>query len=126
MPQATGQHDETPFVDLTITATSARATVRHTHAARSCDGHFPRDPLLPGAFVAGLLAQVGARLVAPSDERPAALAEVVQCVFRHRIHPDDHIVVVATCDADHQTVEAEVHTERGIAARATLRFGTPS
>ena len=115
--------DDDPFVDLALTATTARATLRRAHAERLCAGHFPDDPLLPGAFLAGLLADLGARLVATTGAK-VALAEVVRCVFRHRVRPDDDIVLVATRDPAAQAVEACVRTSHGTAATATLRFVT--
>ena len=117
--------DDDPFVDLVVTATNARATVRRAHAARLCDGHFPNDPLLPGAFIAALLADLGAQLVGTS-ESPAPLAEVVRCVFRRRVRPDDDIVLVATRGHRPLLVNAEVQAGGIVAAVATLRFEASS
>lgn len=115
--------DDDPFVDLSLTATTARAILDRAHAERLCAGHFPGDPVLPGAFLAGLLADLGACLVATSGPE-VALAEVVRCVFRRRVRPDDDIVLVATRDPAAHAVEACVRTSHGIAATATLRFVT--
>ena len=117
--------DDDRFVDLAVTATTARATVEPAHAARLCDGHFPNDPLLPGAFIAGLLADLGARLVGTS-ERPVVLAEVVRCVFRRRVRPDCDVVLTATRGHGSQVVDAEVRSGGVVAAVATLRFEAPS
>jgi 3-hydroxymyristoyl/3-hydroxydecanoyl-(acyl carrier protein) dehydratase len=124
MPAGPDARADDPFVDLALTRTTARATVRRAHAERLCAGHFPGDPLVPGAFLAALLADLGARLVAAADGRPAALAEVVRCVFRARVRPDEDIVLVATRGPGDCAVEAEVRTPRGTAVRATLRFVT--
>lgn len=110
--------DDDPFVDVTIGATTARATVRRAHAARLCAGHFPDDPLLPGALMAGMLAELGARLLGGR----VVLASVVRCVFRRRVRPDDDIVLLATRTPATDTVEAEVRIRDGTAAVATLRF----
>jgi 3-hydroxymyristoyl/3-hydroxydecanoyl-(acyl carrier protein) dehydratase len=114
--------DDDPFADVVLTPTTARATVRRTHAERLCAGHFPGDPLLPGAFLAGMLADLGGRLVETTSGAPVVLAEVVRCVFRRRVRPADDIVLVVTRAADAHAVEAEVHTRGGTAALATLRF----
>jgi 3-hydroxymyristoyl/3-hydroxydecanoyl-(acyl carrier protein) dehydratase len=126
VPAAEDARDDDPFVDLAVTATTARATVRRAHAERLCIGHFPGDPLLPGAFLAGLLADLGARLVATAEDPPAKVAEIVRCVFRRRVRPDDDIVLFATRGRAPDAVEAEARTGRGLAAVATFRFVMPS
>ena len=104
----------------------ARALVRRAHARRLCAGHFPGDPLLPGAYLAGLMADLAERLIAARGGRAAELSEVVRCVFLDRVRPDDEIVVAARLDATRggrTSVETKVLIGERCAARATLRFG---
>jgi 3-hydroxymyristoyl/3-hydroxydecanoyl-(acyl carrier protein) dehydratase len=108
-----------PFGDLAVTAGVARATVRPEHARRLCEGHFPDDPLVPGAFLAGLMAEVAAALFPDG----AALVEVERAVFRARVTPDAPIAVTARLE-DATRAGAEVHTRGACVARATLRFTT--
>jgi 3-hydroxymyristoyl/3-hydroxydecanoyl-(acyl carrier protein) dehydratase len=105
-----------PFAALRVGARTARGVVRPAHARRLAAGHFPDEPLLPGAYLAELMAELGTRLA------DAPVAEVVRCVFRRRVHPDDEIVVAARLAAGGR-VEAEVRVGGRAAACATLRFG---
>ena len=95
----------------------ARGRVRQAHATALCAGHFPGDPFLPGAYLAGLMAEVAARLL---GGRP--LGRIARCAFRRRVAPDGDIVVVAR-RAARGRVEAEVHAGGACAARATFVFG---
>jgi 3-hydroxymyristoyl/3-hydroxydecanoyl-(acyl carrier protein) dehydratase len=106
-----------PFAELAVADGVARATVRPEHARRLCEGHFPGDPIVPGAFLAGLMAEVAAALF-PGGAR---LAEVELAVFLGRTTPDHAIVVTARLE-DGSRASAEVHTRGACAARATLRF----
>jgi len=108
------------FEGLVIEDGSARARVRRAHATALCVGHFPGDPFLPGAYLAGLMAELGARLVAG---RP--LTRVVRCAFRRRVVPDGDIVVLAR-RVPRGRVEAEVRAGGACAAQATLVFGRPA
>jgi 3-hydroxymyristoyl/3-hydroxydecanoyl-(acyl carrier protein) dehydratase len=103
------------FATLRVGPRTARARVRTGHARRLAAGHFPDEPLLPGAYLAELMADLGARLAG------APVAEVVRCTFRRRVHPEDAIVIAARLAAADE-VEAEVRVGRHAAARATLRF----
>jgi 3-hydroxymyristoyl/3-hydroxydecanoyl-(acyl carrier protein) dehydratase len=105
------------FEALMVGERSAQARVRRAHARALCAGHFPGDPFLPGAYLAGLMADLGGRLL-----RGRPLARVVRCAFRRRVTPDGDIVVRAR-RAPGGRVEAEVHAAGGCAARATLVFG---
>jgi 3-hydroxymyristoyl/3-hydroxydecanoyl-(acyl carrier protein) dehydratase len=103
------------FATLRVGPRTARAHVRPGHARRLAAGHFPDEPLLPGAYLAELMADLGARLAG------APVAEVVRCTFRRRVRPADAIVIAARLAAGGE-VEAEVRVGRHAAARATLRF----
>jgi 3-hydroxymyristoyl/3-hydroxydecanoyl-(acyl carrier protein) dehydratase len=107
------------FRDLRVGGGEARARVDPAYARALCDGHFPDDPLLPGAYLAELMADLGGRLVR------GALAEVVSCTFRARVRPDGDIAVAARLrgrDGDAVRVDAEVLVGGRGAARAVLRF----
>ena len=108
------------FEGLVIEHGSARARVRRAHATALCVGHFPGDPFLPGAYLAGLMAELSARLVAG---RP--LARVVRCAFRRRVLPGGDIVVLAR-RLPRGRVEAEVRAGGACAAQATIAFGRPA
>jgi len=107
------------FAELAVADGVARATVRPEHARRLCDGHFPGDPIVPGAFLAGLMAEVAAALV-PGGAR---LAEVERAVFLARVTPDEAIIVTARLEGASRAA-AEVHTPAACVARATLRFAS--
>ena len=109
-------HPGAVFRELTVTAGDARAVVRPEHAAALCAGHFPGDPLVPGAYLAALMADVAGALMAP-----AALAEVERCLFLHPVGPEAEIVVSARPLGDGR-VRAEVRAAGAPAARAVLRF----
>jgi 3-hydroxymyristoyl/3-hydroxydecanoyl-(acyl carrier protein) dehydratase len=108
------------FGALTIAGGEARATVRPAHARHLCEGHFPADPILPGAYLAGLMADLGARLLAAAGHQ-ADLAALERCVFLARAEPDSEIVVRARLTTDLR-VEAEVRAGGACAARAVLRY----
>ena len=110
---------EAAFAALTIGDGVARGVVRRAHALRLCEGHFPGEPIVPGAQLAGLMAELAAALVAPT----AALAALERCVFTARVTPEDEIVVSARRVAATR-VDAEVRRRGASAARATLRFRT--
>ena len=126
--------DEVPFDELTVADGRAHALVRRAHAERLCDGHFPGDPIVSGAYLAGLMAEVAAALVArpPSLPQaasgatdPARLLEIEDCVFVRRVIPQEPIAIVAllvSAAVDEQRVDVEVQTHDGCAARARLRF----
>ena len=109
------------FGALTIAGAEARATVRPEHARNLCKGHFPADPILPGAYLAGLMADLGARLLAAARRQQADLAALERCVFLARAEPDSEIVVRARLTTDFR-VEAEVCAGGACAARAVLRY----
>ena len=110
---------EAAFAALTIGDGVARGVVRRAHALRLCEGHFPGEPVVPGAYLAGLMAELAASLLPPG----ALLAALERCVFRARVTPEDEIVVSARRAAATR-VDAEVGWRGVCAARATLRFRT--
>ena len=107
------------FAEVTIDADAARGIVRPAHARRLCEGHFPGQPIVPGAYLAGLMAELAATLSLPA----AAPVALERCVFLAPLGPDDEIVVTARRSGPDR-VDAEVHRHGACAARATLRFRT--
>ena len=107
------------FQALVIDDRGAQARVRRAHARALCAGHFPGDPFVPGAYLAGLMAELAGRLL-----RWRPLARGVRWAFRRRVTPDGPILVVAR-RAPRGRVEAEVHAAGACAARATFVFGRP-
>jgi hypothetical protein len=109
--------DDGPFAELTVADDVATALVRPEHAARLCEGHFPDDPLVPGAYLAGLMAELGGRLHAA---RPPA--RLVRCDFIRPVRPSQAIRVSARRVGPGR-VAAEIHAAGRPAARALLAYG---
>jgi len=126
--------EEVPFDELTVADGRAHAVVRRAHAEWLCDGHFPGDPIVPGAYLAGLMAEVAAALVTRSPSLPhsasgasdpARLQAIEDCVFVRRVIPHEQIAIVALlvpAANDEKRVDVQVQTHGSCAARATLRF----
>jgi 3-hydroxymyristoyl/3-hydroxydecanoyl-(acyl carrier protein) dehydratase len=112
---------EGPFSGLSLAGGLARAVVRPGHARLLCEGHFPGEPLLPGAYLVGLMADLAAHAM-EAEGAPRELEEVERCLFLHPVTPEHEIVVTAR-RSDDARIEAEVHTLGRCAARAQLRFG---
>ena len=104
------------FADVVVQGDVARAVVRREHAERLCEGHFPGDPIVPGAYLAGLMAALGETLLCG-----ATLAEVTHCAFVRRVRPSSAIVIVARRVAA-DGVTAEIACDGETSARAMLRF----
>jgi hypothetical protein len=107
--------DGGPFAELTVAGDSAVALVRPEHAARLCEGHFPDDPLVPGAYLAGLMAELAGRL------RAGPPARLVRCDFLRPVRPAGAIRVTATWVAPAR-VAAEIHAGGQLAARAEFTY----
>lgn len=126
--------DEVPFDELTVADGRAHAVVRRAHAERLCEGHFPGDPIVPGAYLAGLMAEVAAALVSRSPSlprsvhgaaEPTPVLAIEDCVFVRRVIPHEPIAIVAlraSAAVGEQRVDVEVQTHDGCAARARIRF----
>jgi 3-hydroxymyristoyl/3-hydroxydecanoyl-(acyl carrier protein) dehydratase len=108
---------DAPFTTVTLDAGTARATVSPAHALRLCAGHFPDDPLLPGAYLVELMADLAARLLRV-DVPPS---EIRRCVFHARVRPTGAIALTAR-RAGAATVDVEVSVDGTHAARARLSF----
>jgi 3-hydroxymyristoyl/3-hydroxydecanoyl-(acyl carrier protein) dehydratase len=112
------------FAEVTIVDGVARAVVRRAHAEALCEGHFPGEPFVPGAYLAGLMAEAGRQLLL-AGEGEARLAEVEDCLFHEPVVPGDGIVVearVLDSGPEGWRVAAEVRTDGVRAARGRLRF----
>ncbi len=104
-----------PFARLAIEGDTGRGVVRLEHALELAAGHFPGDPLVPGAYLLELMAALAERVAAP-----ARVLEVVRCRFARRVRPDSEIVVTAR--AAGRLVEAQLEAGGETVAHATLRL----
>jgi 3-hydroxymyristoyl/3-hydroxydecanoyl-(acyl carrier protein) dehydratase len=89
-----------------------------------CAGHFPGDPIVPGAYIAGLLADVSALAAASGAEQPV-LAEVERCTFLAPLRPDGDALLVASPPERGPRgtiVAAEVRLGDRCVARGRFRF----
>jgi 3-hydroxymyristoyl/3-hydroxydecanoyl-(acyl carrier protein) dehydratase len=99
----------------------ARSIVPRPRLEALCAGHFPDDPIVPGAYIAGLLAEV-ASLAASPDTR---LVEIERCTFLAPLRPGDDVMLIATratAEAHGTVVETEVQAAGECVARARVRF----
>ena len=99
----------------------ARSIVPRSRLEALCAGHFPDDPIVPGAYVAGLLAEVASLAARPE----ARLVEIERCTFLAPLRPGDDVMLIATSAAakpDGTVVEAEVQAAGACVARARVRF----
>jgi len=99
----------------------ARSIVPRSRLDRLCAGHFPDDPIVPGAHIAGLLAEVAALAAGPG----ARLAEIERCTFLAPLRPSDDVMLIATRATPSSTgtvVEAEVQAAGECVARGRVRF----
>jgi 3-hydroxymyristoyl/3-hydroxydecanoyl-(acyl carrier protein) dehydratase len=108
------------FDEVTVDVNRAHGRVHPAHATALCAGHFPGDPVVPGAYLLGLMAELAARLM-----HDARLHRIVRSAFRRPVAPTGEIHVRAE-RAPRGRVEAEVYVHGTCAARATLVFGTPA
>jgi 3-hydroxymyristoyl/3-hydroxydecanoyl-(acyl carrier protein) dehydratase len=104
------------FADVELGRDAARAVVRPEHAHALCVGHFPGDPLVPGAYLLGLMAALGEQLLGGAEP-----VGVERCVFRHRVRPSAPIVVHARRRGP-DAVDAEILSGDTTAARALVRY----
>jgi 3-hydroxymyristoyl/3-hydroxydecanoyl-(acyl carrier protein) dehydratase len=112
--------DDDGFTSVVVAGDTAQGTVANAHARRLCDGHFPGDALVPGAYLAELMADLAARLV--DAETDAVPSEVVRCVFLAPVRPHAAIEVRAMRAGAAALVDAEVWADGTRAARARFRF----
>jgi 3-hydroxymyristoyl/3-hydroxydecanoyl-(acyl carrier protein) dehydratase len=108
------------FAELSVVDGSVRAVVRPAHAAALCAGHFPGDPLVPGAYLLGLMADAGAHVGGRG-----APVRVERCTFLAPVRPAPPLVVVAR-RLDGGRVGAEVQSGGATAARAVLALADAS
>jgi len=108
------------FAQLVVADGVARGVVRPECVRHLCEGHFPGDPIVPGAHLLGLMADVARAALTAADARPE-LAEVERAAFLARVTPSDEVVVTAQREGATR-VQTEVHNGEACAARATFRF----
>jgi 3-hydroxymyristoyl/3-hydroxydecanoyl-(acyl carrier protein) dehydratase len=125
MPDGVEQNAASAFEEVTYADGTVRAVVRPAHAEKLCEGHFPGEPLVPGAYLAGLMADVAALLGEHlSSGRPHVVRAIEECVFSRRVEPGHAISIEAqraTRGARAGLIEARVWTQGACAARATVR-----
>jgi 3-hydroxymyristoyl/3-hydroxydecanoyl-(acyl carrier protein) dehydratase len=113
-----------PFVGAVVEARRVHARLPRAYLTTLCEGHFPHDPIVPGAYVAGLMAELAALLPAIRDAK-RTLAAVERCTFLAPLRPADDVVVAATTPAGSTegiTIDADVHAGTVCVARGRLRF----
>lgn len=106
------------------TGDGATAVVARARLEALCAGHFPGDPIVPGAYIAGLLAEVSAQALGHREDRPA-LAEVERCTFLAPLRPDGDATLVAfppERGPSGMVVVAEVRVRGECVARGRFRF----
>jgi 3-hydroxymyristoyl/3-hydroxydecanoyl-(acyl carrier protein) dehydratase len=113
----------TPFADAVVEARQVRARLPRAFLDTLCAGHFPGDPIVPGAYVAGVMADAGALIPAVREAR-LAIASVERCTFLAPLRPGDDVVVAVTMSpaAPAGTVHAEVRVGATCVARGRLRY----
>jgi len=107
-----------PFVEVTIDGAAAEGRVAPAWAEACCAGHFPDDPLLPGAYLLELMTMLAARLPGAGPAPP----EVERCAFLSRVRPT-HRIVVAVRRLEPGIVAASLSADGTRAAQATLHVG---
>ncbi|MDR1979210.1 MAG: beta-hydroxyacyl-ACP dehydratase [Synergistaceae bacterium] len=68
-----------------------------------CDGHFPDRPILPGALIIEMMAQVCAFLFVGEEGRERKIpyiAKVEEVKFLDKVYPNSRLVVEALFDAE--------------------------
>src|SRR5262245_13965837 len=103
----------------------AVAIVSRADLEALCAGHFPGDPIVPGAYIAGLLAEVSGQVFGDEGGNHPVLAEVERCTFLAPLRPDGDATVIASApqrDSDGRVVAAEVHMNGRCVARGRFRF----
>jgi len=106
------------------TGGGATAVVPRTRLEGLCAGHFPGDPIVPGAYVAGLLAEVSARALGDRAGHPT-LAEIERCTFLAPLRPDADATLIASTPEPGPggtVVVAEVRLGERCVARGRFRF----
>ena len=101
------------------------AVVSRAHLEALCAGHFPGDPIVPGAYVAGLLAEVSGQAFGDDGGNHPVLAEVERCTFLAPLRPDGDATVIASAPErgpGGRVVAAEVHMRGQCVARGRFRF----
>jgi 3-hydroxymyristoyl/3-hydroxydecanoyl-(acyl carrier protein) dehydratase len=104
------------FLALKYGPARVSGRVRPARARVLCAGHFPGEPLVPGAQLVALMVELGTTLLGAG----ARLRAVDRAVFRRRVAPHRTITVAARREGSR--VEATVACDGERAAAATLRY----
>jgi 3-hydroxymyristoyl/3-hydroxydecanoyl-(acyl carrier protein) dehydratase len=113
----------TAFADAVVEPRRVRARLPRAFLETLCAGHFPGDPIVPGAYVAGVMAEAGALIPAVREAR-LVIAHVERCTFLAPLRPADDVVVDAAIAAGSPagTVDAEILAGPACVARGRLRY----
>ena len=107
------------FSDLAIGAGAATAVVDPAVLARLCAGHFPGEPMLPGAHLLGLLSDLA--LLAAGGADSARLVRLERCTFTGAVTPARPLSLTVRVDpAGFYRGEATIDGRRVGAARVRL------
>ena len=104
--------DDSTFATIACSPDAARAVPRADVVTALCAGHFPGDPIVPGAYLLGLMAELAERLAG------GAVREVARCLLIAPVRPAQAIVLTARRLPD--VVEVTVDADGRTAARARL------
>jgi 3-hydroxymyristoyl/3-hydroxydecanoyl-(acyl carrier protein) dehydratase len=104
--------DDPSFATLERSDGIACAVPRVDVLAALCAGHFPGDPILPGAYLLGLMAELAERL------GDGAIREVTRCLLIAPVRPTQAIVMTARRQPG--VIEVTVDADGRTAARAHL------
>ena len=100
------------------------AVLDESRARNLCDGHFPGDPFIPGAYLAALMVEAGRQLLAARSHQ-VSLEELEKCNFHAPARPHARVQIKAWVRDQSNPpncVLAEVWCGTALAARACLKY----
>jgi 3-hydroxymyristoyl/3-hydroxydecanoyl-(acyl carrier protein) dehydratase len=104
--------DDPTFASLERSPDAARAVPRSDVLAALCAGHFPGDPIVPGAYLLGVMAELAERLT------DGPVHAVTRCLLMAPVRPGQAVVMTARRVPD--GVEVVVDADGRTAARARV------
>jgi len=105
----------TAFATLEVAADTARAVPEVAALEALCAGHFPGEPMVPGAYLLGLMAALAERLGG------GPVREVTRCLLIAPVRPDQRVVLTARRTGN--DVDVTVDADGRTAARARIVIG---
>jgi len=103
------------FTTLEVSSDTARAVPALATLQAFAAGHFPGDPIIPGAYLLGLMADLAERLAG------SPVREVTRCLLITPVRPEQRVVLTARRSDD--TVDVTVDADGRTAARARVVVG---